>query len=243
MLRIDMTTDAIQIWHGNIAAEDSLYQNYWRILDAAEQAHAEKIKNGLLHKRYVEVHGRLRNVLAQTLNEPPEKIRIKKAEHGKPYLADTPELAFNLSHSGSAMVIALAWNCQLGVDMECCKPRAGLLGLVDKCFAEEEIAYWHNLPEAQKVVGFYRFWTRKEAFVKATGRGIGLGLNRCVINPENQAEFLRVPADYGQASMWHALDIALGQGVCGALVTDKDIVEIRVMEFEPCVYSQVRNSL
>jgi len=228
--RIDMT---IQLWHGNIAAEDAHYQNYWRILDADEQAHAEKIKNSLLHKRYVEVHGRLRMVLAQTLNEPPEKIRIKKAEHGKPYLADTPELAFNLSHSGRAMVIALAWHCQLGVDMECCKPRGGLLGLVDKCFAEEESAYWHELPEAQKTVGFYRFWTRKEAFVKATGRGIGLGLNQCVVNPENQSGFLRVPADYGQASMWHALDIALGQGVCATLVTDKDIVEARLMEFEP----------
>lgn len=227
-----MNIDTIEIWHGNIAAEDGHYQNYWRILDTVEQAHAEKIKNDLLRKRYVEVHGRLRNVLSQTLNEPPEKIRIKKAEHGKPYLVDTPELAFNLSHSGSAMVIAAAWNCQLGVDMELCKPRTSLAALVDKCFAEEEIAYWHKLSEAQKIPEFYRFWTRKEAFVKATGRGIGLGLNLCVINPENQAEFLRVPADYGRASTWHALDIALGQGVCGVLVMDKGIVGVRLMEFE-----------
>ena len=225
-----MNTDTIQIWHGNIAAEDAHYQNYWRVLDAAEQAHAEKIKNDLLRKRYVEVHGRLRNVLAQTLNESPEKIKIKKAEHGKPYLADTPELAFNLSHSANTMVIAVGWNCQLGVDIESCKPRTSLAGLVDKCFAEEEIAYWNKLPEAQKILEFYRFWTRKEAFVKATGRGIGLGLNRCVINPENQAEFLRVPADYGQASTWHVQDIALGQGVCSALVTDKDIVDVRLMD-------------
>ncbi|MDP1665228.1 MAG: 4'-phosphopantetheinyl transferase superfamily protein [Methylobacter sp.] len=225
-----MNTDTIQIWHGNIAADNAHYQNYWRVLDAAEHAHAEKIKNDLLHKRYVEVHGRLRNILAQTLNQPPEQINIKKTEHGKPYLADMPELVFNLSHSASVMVIALGWNCQLGVDIECCKPRTSLAGLVDKCFAEEEIAYWHKLPEAQKTPEFYRFWTRKEAFVKATGRGIGLGLNRCVINPQNQSEFLRVPADYGQASTWHVQDITLGQDVCSALVTDKGIVEIRLIE-------------
>ncbi len=227
-----MSTDIIQIWHGNIAADNAHYQNYWRVLDAVERAHAEKIKNDLLHKRYVEVHGRLRNILAQTLNEPPEQINIKKTEHGKPYLVDTPELVFNLSHSASAMVIAVGRHCQLGVDIECCKPRTSLAALVDKCFAEEEIAYWHKLPEAQKIPDFYRFWTRKEAFVKATGRGIGLGLNRCVINPENQAEFLRVPVDYGQASTWHALDIALGQGICSALVTDKDIVEVRLIDLE-----------
>lgn len=225
-----MNTDPIQIWYGNMAADDAHYQNYWRILDAAEQAHAEKIKNDLPRKRYVEVHGRLRNVLAQTLNERPEKINIKKTEHGKPYLADTPELVFNLSHSADAMVIAIGRNCRLGVDIEYYKPRAGLAGLVDKCFAEEEIAYWNNLPETQKTVGFYRFWTRKEAFVKATGRGIALGLKHCVISPENQNTFLRVPADYGQAAMWRVLDMALGQGVCSALVTDKNIVGVKLID-------------
>jgi len=225
-----MNTETIQIWHGNIAADNIHYQNYWRVLDAGEQAHAERIKNDLLHKRFVESHGRLRNVLAQTLNEPPEQLNIKKTDHGKPYLADTPELVFNLSHSESIMVIAVAWNCQLGVDIECCKSRGSLAGLVDKCFAEEEIAYWNNLPEDQKVTEFYRFWTRKEAFVKATGRGIGLGLNRCVINPENQSGFLRVPADYGQASTWHAMNIDLGQGVCSALVTDKKIAGVRLVD-------------
>ncbi len=225
-----MNIDTIEIWHGNIAAEGAHYQNYWRILDAAEQARAEKIKNDSLRKHYVEVHARLRNVLAQTLNEPPEKINIKKAEHGKPYLVDTPELVFNLSHSASAMVLAVGWSCRLGVDIEICKSRASLNGLVDKCFAEEEIAYWNKLPEVQKTAEFYRFWTRKEAFVKATGRGIALGLNLCVINPENQAEFLRVPEDCGQASTWHVQDIALAQDICGALVVDKNIVGVKLMD-------------
>lgn len=227
-----MNLDTIEIWHGNIAAEDADYQLYWSVLDAAEQAQVGKFKNDLLRKRYVEVHGRLRYVLAQTLNESPEKINIKTAEHGKPYLADNPELVFNLSHSENAMVIAVGRNCRLGVDVERCKPRTNLIGLVEKCFAEEEIAYWNELPEAQKTVEFFRFWTRKEAFVKATGRGIALGLNKCVINPENQVVFLRVPAGCGLASMWHVLDLALGQGVCSALVTDKKIVGVRLIDWE-----------
>jgi 4'-phosphopantetheinyl transferase len=225
-----MHTDTIQIWHGNIAAKDADYQSYWRVLDATEQTQAGKFKNDLLRKRYIEVHGRLRTVLAQLLNEPPEKIRIKTAEHGKPYLVDTPELAFNLSHSENVMVIAVSWNCRLGVDIEFCTPRTSLAGLVDKCFAVEEIAYWRQLPEAQKTLEFYRFWTRKEAFVKAIGRGIALGLNQCVINPENQTEFLSVPADCGEAATWHAQDLVLGQGFCSALVTDKEIVEVRLMD-------------
>jgi 4'-phosphopantetheinyl transferase len=227
-----MKSEIIEIWHGQVTSEDAHYQAYWRVLDAAEQAHAEKLKNALLHKRYVEVYGRLRNVLAKILNQSPEKIRIKKAEHGKPYLVDYPELAFNLSHSADRLIIALGWNCQLGIDIEFCKQRINLSGLVDKCFAEEEAAYWNKLPEDQKKSEFYRFWTRKEAFVKATGRGIGLGLNNCVINPEKPTGFLTVPADFEPSSEWRVLDIDLGQGIFCAVVADKEIAVVSLMDLE-----------
>jgi len=227
-----LNNDTIQIWHGTIAAEEAHYQSYWRILNTAEQTRAGKFKSDLLRKRYVEVHGQLRNILAQTLNELPEKLSIKIAEHGKPYLADTPELTFNLSHSANSIVIAVSRDCQLGVDIESCKPRVSMAALVDKCFAAEEIAFWNQLPEAQKISEFYRYWTRKEAFVKATGRGIALGLNECVINSENQAVFLRVPAECGEASTWHALDITIEQDVCSALVTDKEKIEVKLIALE-----------
>lgn len=226
-----MKSEIVEIWHGKVTVEDAHYQAYWRVLDEAEQIQAGKFKNVLLHKRYVVIHGRLRNLLAQTLNQSPEKIRIKKAEHGKPYLADYPELVFNLSHSADRVMIAVGWNCRLGVDMEICKQRISLSGLVDKCFAEKEAAYWSQLPETQKNQAFYRFWTRKEAFVKATGHGIALGLNQCVINPENPTEFLRVPDNCGQASEWRVQDIVLGEGICGAVVTDKKFSVIGLMDF------------
>lgn len=217
-----MKNDPIQIWHGAIDAEPADYQRYWWMLDAYEQDRAGKFVNQLLRNRYVEAHGRLRSVLAKMLNESPEKIAIEYSEYGKPYLADVPELAFNLSHSDNVMVVAAGWLCQLGVDIELCKSRAGFAGLVDKCFAEEESAYWNSLPEARQPVEFYRFWTRKEAFVKATGRGIGLGLNQCVINPENTGQFLRIPEQCESVSSWRIFDMDFGPGICSALVTDKD---------------------
>ena len=226
-----MKSDIVELWHDKVTAGDSHYHAYWRVLDEAEQTQAQKFKNALLHQRYVEIHGRLRNLLAQMLNQPPEKIRIKKAEHGKPYLADYPKLAFNLSHSADRLMIAVGWNCQLGVDIEISKQRINLSGLVDKCFAEEEAAYWTKLPENQKNREFYRFWTRKEAFVKTTGHGISLGLNRCVINPDNPAELLRVPDNCGQASAWHVLDIEMGEGIYSALVADKEFAGVRLMDF------------
>ena len=225
-------SNEVEIWYGKVTTEEAHYQAYWRVLDETEQTQARKFKNELLHKRYVEIHGRLRNLLAQTLNQSPEKIKIKKTGHGKPYLPDYPELAFNLSHTADRLMIAIGSHCQLGVDIEICKPRTSLSALVDKCFAEEEAAYWANLPEAQKNLEFYRFWTRKEAFVKATGYGISLGLNHCVINPDKPTDFLRIPDQCGQATAWHVLDIDLGEGIYSALVADKEFVSVKLMDFQ-----------
>lgn len=224
--------EAIEVWHGNIIAEDARFQAYWRILDLNEQVHSAKITNELFRKRYVEVRGRLRIILAKIVNEQPHKINIRKTEHGKPYLVDYPDLVFNLSHSAGVLVIAVGYNCQLGVDIENCKPRGNLSALVEKCFSEEESKYWVKLPEGQKTSGFYHFWTRKEAFVKATGRGIALGLNLCVIDPQNQKTFLRVPVDYGPAIKWHVHDLVLAQEHCSALVADKALMNIRMVELD-----------
>lgn len=212
-----MVCPEITLWRGDIAASEADYEQYWRILDQAEQQHASNIKNEQLHRRYVEIHARLRILLGDAVNTPPEQLRIHKAEHGKPYLVDYPKLAFNLSHTANKMVLAIAYDCELGVDIELCKPRTNLAALVDKCFAEEEKNYWQQLPKAQQKQAFYRFWTRKEAFVKATGRGIALGLNQCVINPENQNELLRIPAGYGQTGEWFIQDIDMDAFICGAL--------------------------
>jgi 4'-phosphopantetheinyl transferase len=210
---------AIKLWQGDIAGAEIDYPYYWRILDATEQHHATGFKNGQLRGRYVEIHARLRIVLGNTINAAPEQLRIHKAEYGKPYLLDYPDLAFNLSHTANKMVIAIASHCALGVDIEQCKPRKNLAALVDKCFAEEEKAYWQQLPQSQQTHTFYQFWTRKEAFVKATGRGIALGLNECVINPENPTELLKIPSTYGNASEWLIQEIDMGEAICGAVVS------------------------
>jgi len=217
----------IELWRGYL--DDMPEQRYWPVLDAAEQAHAGKLKNALMRKRYAIAHGSLRQLLAAYLNAQPAQIRINKALHGKPYLADHPELAFNISHSDGHLLIAVGWNCELGVDIESCRDRKSLAGLVEKCFADEEADYWHRMPQAEKNREFYRFWTRKEAFVKATGRGIALGLDQCVINPERATEFLRVPESCGAPGQWRVRDINLGPDVCGALaVKAAEIAELQV---------------
>jgi len=219
--------NTIECWHGQL--NDEANQQHWQHLSASELAHAATFKNPLLRNRYVSVRSHLRQVLAQKLAVAPKTIEFSKAEHGKPYLADYPELAFNLSHSANAWIIAVGWRCRLGVDIEIAKPRANLPALVEKCFADVEASYWHSLPEHQQTAAFYRFWTCKEAFVKATGRGIALGLKQCVLNPEQPTEFLNVPEEFAPASVWRVLDLDVGCGLVGALALDNLAADIKLI--------------
>ncbi len=223
-------TNTIGLWRFDLTDNDQTQAYYWTLLDAVEQARAANMSDTLRYY-YVMAHGQLRRLLASIVDEVPEKIRIKTTEYGKPYLVDYPNWAFNISHSANILLIAIGQNCQLGVDIERCKPRINLSALAHKCFAPEELRYWLQLPEAEKTLAFYRFWTRKEAFVKATGRGIALGLDKCVINPENQCEFLTIPVDYGHISTWKIEVIEVELNWCAALVTDKKNATVQLMTF------------
>lgn len=220
----------VDFWHGQLSGDEAVSQHYLPLLDAAELARAKTLANPLIRRRFIEVRGRLRGVLADTLKQNPAAIRIARTEYGKPYLADHPQFAFNISHTANQLAIVVAPSCQLGVDIEHIQARANLAALVAKCFSATEAAYWQALPDAEKTSVFYQFWTKKEAFVKATGRGIALGLQHCVVNPQQPEAFLGVPEGYGVAEAWRAISLDLptmDKPLCAALVLDKRQVLIR----------------
>ena len=164
----------------------------------------------------------LRKVLSSYINVSPQKVKFKIGEYGKPFL-DGEELFFNLSHTGNRFVIAVSSCAEIGVDLEQTKDRNSLPGLVNKCFSIQEKAYWDGLSEAQKITMFYRFWVRKEAFVKTVGRGIALGLDQCVVNPHNQTKFLSIPEGYGLASDWQIVDVVLNKDdICAVVIKERE---------------------
>ncbi|MGR9117453.1 MAG: 4'-phosphopantetheinyl transferase family protein [Gammaproteobacteria bacterium] len=226
----DALNDSIDLWHGRLTGGETIDQRFWRLLDDSERRHAHNLKRQNMQARYVEVHGKMRRILATYLQTEPDRILIGKEAHGKPYLLERPGWVFNLSHSAERFVLAVSKNCQLGADIERYKGRVNLTGLVKKCFAHEERVYWEALPEPDKIREFYRFWTRKEAFVKATGRGIALGLEQCVINPLNPSEMLRMPENCDRESEWRIADIDLADGFACAVANDKGLINITLRE-------------
>lgn len=222
----------IDIWYGEIVPSGmDAIESYKALLDADERARMEKFSNEPLRQQFLCVRGRLRLLLAEYTGVRPEDISFQQGEFGKPFLPDHAEITFNISHSGNKLAVAVGYQYALGIDIEFWRDKVDFSALVDKCFADVERNYWHDLPEASKKAVFYEYWTKKESFVKAVGRGIALGMEQCVISPEKPEQFQCVPKAYGPASEWKMFTLQLGDDVSGAVSVHNSCSDIKMNHF------------
>ena len=146
----------------------------------------------------------------------PRELCFRYGANGKPTLADVPgDIEFNLAHSGSLAVCAMARRCdQLGVDVERVRPSKDAEGVARKAFSPGEVARLESLPGPARLRAFYEAWTRKEAFLKA----LGCGLERpphsfdVAFGPGEGPRLLRTLGDPNEAERFslHAVEPELG---------------------------------
>lgn len=120
-------------------------------------------------RRYRLAHTMKRRLLGQFLSLSPHSLRFSEGPAGKPFLAETSSLHFNLSHSGDWVALAFCREMEIGVDVE-----QGSLqdvqSMVPMVFHPNELQALGGAPDLN---GFYRTWTLKEAISKAMGSGLG----------------------------------------------------------------------
>ena len=158
----------------------------WELLSPDEQERASRLEAGTLRRRWVSARAHLRRLLGQRLNMDPRDIRFSYAEQGKPSLSDlhlrngqmSSPLHFNISHSGHLAAYAFSEDAELGVDIECMRPLRDADRIAQTLFAEGEYEDYRTLGPDERMAAFFACWTRKEAFLKATARGLYFSLRR-----------------------------------------------------------------
>ena len=101
------------------------------------------------------------------------EVRIENGLWEKPRLISPQGVCFNLSHSGGWTVAAVS-DGEVGVDVQQLKPVD--MRLATRFFTEEERRQIECAGEGATEL-FYRFWTVKEAYLKALGTGLNRPLN------------------------------------------------------------------
>lgn len=178
----------------------------------------------------------LRNLLAKYLKIDVQKIELGRAQHGKPYLIQSPEIKFNLSHSKNYLVLAVTLEQEVGIDIEFCEPRINHLDLAKRFFSTEEYQQLISIDSAQQLQAFYNGWVRKEAFIKGTGDGLSFGLSNFVVDlaPEVRQSLLSVKSNKGLVKSW------IVQPILTELPEYKVALAVQYSEDHPLVINYLR---
>jgi 4'-phosphopantetheinyl transferase len=142
----------------------------------AATTHDERERAARFHRRedgesFLFAHGTLRLVLADYLRCDPLALRFGAHANGKPFV-EGADIEFNLSHSGSLALIAVAHSRRVGVDVEQVRSMPDLERVAGRVCTPGELATLAGLPHPQREQAFLAIWPRKEALAKATGEGI-----------------------------------------------------------------------
>ena len=149
----------------------------WReLLDATERERAARFVFARNRVEFIAAHALARAALALTFGVSPTEWDFVADAQGKPapLLGGKPApLSFNLSHTTGMVGLAVVAgaNRALGFDLEKLD-RELTMDIADRYFTAQEVAWLYALPGAERSRGFLRLWTLKEAFIKATGKGL-----------------------------------------------------------------------
>lgn len=217
-----LATEELHVWsalqRGGPAFLQRLEQE---VLATAELERAARFRFEPERRRYLVARGILRLLLAGYLNQPPRDIEIAYGPHGKPFLADpTARLRFNASHSQGVALYAFVWNHEVGVDVEAIHSVTDMARIAERFFAPGENERWRALPEPERARAFFLCWTRKEAFLKAKGVGIGGGLGAFEVSlaPREPATLLSTRDPLDSAAGWTMFSNPPASGYEAAIV-------------------------
>lgn len=222
---IPLSHGDIHLWSVSLDSDKNLKNECLASLTDQELERISFFKFENVQNSFIISQGVLRLLLSNYLNIPPEKIRIGRHKKGKPYPVDYPNLRFNLSNSGKRVIIAFSIDEEIGIDLEHIRELSDLNELIVKNFSPNERAYI-NKTTSNKQYRFFKFWTIKEAYLKAIGEGMRLPPDNLEFSIENGIYKLQTIRGVFEQEDWIFEDFSLDKDYVGTLVFKNKLANI-----------------
>jgi 4'-phosphopantetheinyl transferase len=213
--------DEVQVWRVGLDRTAAELDRLYALLSPDERHRAWRFAFAQHRNRYVAARGALRLILSQHTGEAPERLRFEYEANGKPFLAGH-SVRFNLSHSGRIAIVAVTCGREIGVDVEQIRRDGDLLDVAELYFAPEERAALRSLAERDRCYGFFRCWTRKEAYLKARGDGLSMDLHGFVVSlePGRPAALLNSVEGPAEVARWGLAELHPTPGYAAAVAVE-----------------------
>ena len=216
----------IHIWRAILEpVTPGALEDFRRLLSKDERERADRFHFERHRSRFAVCRGTLRKILGRYLDIGPGRVDFEYGAKGKPALnpAVHPRgLFFNLAHSRHLALFAVSRRRPLGIDLEYQREMPRAQDLARRFFSPREHAWIMEMPQQKRQEGFYRCWTRKEAFIKAIGSGFAFPLDRFTVSldPDSPPRLVRVEGSPEATSSWSMAAMIPADGYQAALVAE-----------------------
>lgn len=205
-------------------------------LPVPEQERARRFKVAAAERRFVLARTLLRHTLGKHLDVAPNALIFGVGEHGKPQLRQPkppPVFGFNISHSGEVVVLATATG-EIGIDVEELRTTPAAERLARRFFSPVERDFVLARDGADRARAFFRIWTQKEAWLKATGLGVGMPLREVETeaDPAKPPQLFAISGDREKAERWSFAEAEIPGSVC-VVAIEAPISELEIQQITP----------
>jgi 4'-phosphopantetheinyl transferase len=178
---LTLPEDEVQLWRVDLEAIRADESRWQKVLSSDESTRASRFHFARDRQRFVASRAVLRTILAGYLAADPSSLSFSYSKKEKPSLGPAHAASgvmFNISHSGEIALFAFTRRREIGVDVEQLRSDFELEAIARRFFSVHEQNQLNDLPAQERADAFFRCWTRKEAYIKATGDGLSLPLTR-----------------------------------------------------------------
>jgi 4'-phosphopantetheinyl transferase len=220
---LNLSSNAVHVWRASLEQPALPIQQLAQTLSEDEQLRAKRFYFERDRKHFIVGRGMLRTILGHYANTEPNQLQFSYGSRGKPALVSTDTdsmLQFNLSHSNGLALYAVTRDRQIGIDLEYIRPISDIEQLSKRFFSPREYSVICSLPKSEQQVTFFKIWTCKEAYLKATGEGLAQLQQVEVSLTDGETCQLNIHRDSQGATYWSLQMLAPATDYVAALAVE-----------------------
>ncbi len=231
MRRMTLSEHGIHVWRFPLIGTRQEMATVGQWLSEREYARLDGILSRVKRDGRMVAWGRLRFILSRYLDCVPGDVGIERTSSGRPEIVfpEGADLRFSLTHSGDHALLAVS-RMAVGIDLEQMRPSVDVQALAARFFAGNESEAIACLPEDEQVEAFFRVWVRKEAYLKACGGSVPVGLSKCEVSVA-AGEPRILATDFEEMdSLSQLVDLSVHKGYLAALAVQGGHADVRICD-------------
>jgi 4'-phosphopantetheinyl transferase len=179
-----LSSECIDVWLAfcDDIWDDEVLSSYRCLLSRDELCTERRFVFPKDQVRYLVTRALVRTVLSRYSSLKPEQWSFSASKYGRPQIdnrrGNASQISFNISHTAGLIVLAVTCRQSLGIDVENIRVRAIPMDVASSFFSWQEVALLKTLPDRRKREDIFVYWTLKEAYMKAVGKGLSIPMEK-----------------------------------------------------------------